>query len=426
MEQRPVFDLSQSQAEAQAGVMEWYAACLKERSGKIAEHDPPKNFEFEKSIYRLFGYAGTGKTTTIRSTISALNSARERPLRVAFAAFTGKAALVMRKQGLPAKTIHSLIYALVPPPEDKIQELEKKIKETSDLGHKKQLRAELRELAQPQFEINEDSELRRMDLLVLDECSMVNNDMLRDLLYFKVPILVLGDPGQLPPVEGPGALISERPDRLLTEIHRQAADNPIIDFATRARNGIPLRYGDFGKAKHIPRSSLTDKDLTAYEQILCGKNITRKTLNTQYRRICGYTSHLPLEGERLICLKNNRANNLFNGSMCEVVKVLDLLDFSIVLLIRAEGYAAIEVKALRAHFDAYVDKEALNNVRWYEKAQTDEFDFGYAITVHKSQGSQWDSILLYDDKMFVWNPRERKRWLYTGITRAVDSLLVVS
>ena len=428
------FVLSPSQQIAQNNVACWYGQCqadLDNCEQRLLNAVSGSADALSQPIYRLFGYAGTGKTTVIRSTIDAL-AEHFGSCHCGFAAYTGKAALIMRKQGLPAKTIHSLIYKVVPPPEDKIRELEKRIKDTADDGDRKRLRAELREVAQPTFELNEESELRSMDMLCLDECSMIDDPMLKDLQYFNVPLLVLGDPGQLPPIHGHGALMSAKPDSLLTEIHRQARGNPIIDFATRARNGIPIlichHYASdgSGSAQHMSIRDLTEETILSVDQVLCGKNVTRRTLNSQIRAALGYETHLPVEGDKLICLRNNIGRGLFNGLMCEVVDVLDILDTSILLMVKPEtGDKPIKVEALRAHFDAYYDADAMNNVRWYDRARCDEFDFGYAITVHKAQGSQWDSVLLYDDKFLAWKREERKKWLYTACTRAAERLIVV-
>lgn len=381
-------------------------------------------------IFRLFGYAGTGKTTTIRHIIKQLGLTSS----VVFGAYTGKAAMVMRKHGLPAQTIHSMIYVPVMPDKDECNRLQKALQTSIDPDEKLRLRKELKEAGQVHFALraHEDSVLHNTSLLVLDECSMVNDEMLNDLLSWEVPILSLGDPGQLPPIDGEGALTREKPDFLLTEIHRQALDNPIIDFATRARNGIFIPKIALGGSKHVAQSMLTTEQVLSYDQILCGKNDTRKKLNTRIRGLRGVTNNIyPEVGDKLICLKNDAEEGLFNGMMCEVIEVGDLLDTSIELRIYRETddreeSDPITVRALRAHFDAYQDKEALDNVKWWERSDTQEFDFGYAITVHKSQGSQWDNVLLWDDKFFVWDRVERKRWLYTGITRAVENVTIAS
>lgn len=381
----------------------------------------------DEPIFRLFGYAGTGKTTTIRFIIEQLQI-RDSTL---FGAYTGKAAMVMRKHGLPALTLHSMIYIPVKPDAAKCRALQKILLETTDPDMKLRIRKELKEAGQVHFVRREleDSILANASLLVLDECSMVNDEMLNDLLSFGVPILSLGDPGQLPPIDGEGALTREAPNFLLTEIHRQALDNPIIDFATRARNGIFIPKIVLGGSRNTAQSMLSNETVLSYDQILCGKNDTRKKINQRVRGLKGLVDIYPVVGDKLICLKNDAENGLFNGMMCEVMERGELLDTSIVLKIFRETdnrdeSDPITVRALRAHFESYQDKDAMDNIKWWERADTNEFDYGYAITVHKSQGSQWDNVLLWDDGFFVWDRKERKRWLYTGITRAVENITI--
>ena len=128
-------------------------------------------------MFRLFGYAGVGKTTLARHVAEAAAG------ETAFAAFTGKAAMVMRAHGCSgATTIHALIY---------------RASEGVD--------------GAPTFTLNEDGPASRASLIVIDECSMVDAELARDLLSFGKPILVLGDPFQLPPVKGGGYFTDRRP-----------------------------------------------------------------------------------------------------------------------------------------------------------------------------------------------------------------------
>ncbi|MBK9080549.1 MAG: AAA family ATPase, partial [Rhizobiales bacterium] len=157
----------------------------------------------EPQVFRLFGYAGTGKTTLARHVADQADG------EALFAAFTGKAALVMRSKGCRnAQTIHSLIYR----PADTESET-------------------------PTFTLNHESAAARAELIVIDECSMVDEELGRDLLSFGKPVLVLGDPGQLPPVKGGGFFTDAEPDAMLTEVHRQASDDPIIRLSMIAREG---------------------------------------------------------------------------------------------------------------------------------------------------------------------------------------------
>lgn len=431
-----MLELSPGQIEAKQKVLAWLAIAnsepitpTKPLSGSFdLDADLGAPVPQPKGVFKLHGYAGTGKTTIIRAIL-----AEQPDLVVCFAAYTGKAALVMQRQGLEATTIHSLIYKVIPPNKPRCEELFKLIRETADAGEKKRLQQELEVEQKIRFELKdtEESDLAKADLLVLDECSMVNDDMLADLQTFGVPILALGDPGQLPPIDGSGALVRGKPDAFLTEIHRQAQDNPIIDFATRARNGIPLPTGKKGSSLRCFQYQLDRKIMLAVDQILTGKNVTRQDINRRVRAMRGFSGVYPQVGEKVICLRNDRNKMIFNGQIGEVVEVGELLHASIELKVKMEGAPGtnpepIDVRALRAHFDSYNDKEALKNVKRWEFADSQEFDFGYAITVHKAQGSQWDNVLVWDDGFLNWKAAERKQWLYTAITRAAQSIIIAS
>ena len=417
MEQSGNFELSGQQLAAKEQIEVWFTNL---REGK------PENL-----IFRLFGYAGTGKTTTIRKLIADLEL--RMGYDVFFGAYTGKAAMVMRKQGLPARTIHSLIYKPVMPIRSECEKLKEAWHAEEEEGEKKRKKQEYDNACKVRFVLrnNEDpSDLDNAELLVLDECSMVNDDMLADIKTFGVPLLVLGDPGQLPPIEGEGALTREKPDIMLTQIHRQAEGDPIIDYSIRARNGVYIPYMSHGKSGHYHKHQIEDVKILEYDQILTGKNVTRQTLNQDIRKLRGYESPYPMVGEKLICLKNDPEHGLFNGMMCECVGVGDILSTYIELEIKREtdleDYPPMKVNALLAHFDRYYDKDALDKVPWWDKKGTNEFDYGYAITVHKAQGSQWDNVCLYDDKFLAgWKKEERKRWMYTAITRAIEGIHIV-
>ena len=175
-------------------------------------------------VFRLFGFAGTGKTTLARHFAEGIDG------EVAFGAYTGKAAHVLRQKGCAdAATIHSLIYR------PKAMEDEEA----------------------PLFTINRESAASKADLIVIDECSMVDEELGRDLLSFGVRVLVLGDPAQLPPVKGGGFFTEHEPDAMLTEVHRQARDNPIIRLSMEIREGAErLAVGDYGDSRVIRRADI--------------------------------------------------------------------------------------------------------------------------------------------------------------------------
>src|SRR3981081_2818468 len=154
------------------------AAWLKARPGS---RGTPQTF-------RLFGYAGTGKTTLARHLAEDVDG------KVVFAAFTGKAALVMRRKGCTdASTIHSMIY---------------RARESGE--------------ETPSFALWGEAPASKASLIVLDECSMVDAELGRDLMSFGCPLLVLGDTAQLPPIQGGGFFTECEPEVMLTEVHRQA------------------------------------------------------------------------------------------------------------------------------------------------------------------------------------------------------------
>lgn len=344
-------------------------------------------------VFRLFGYAGTGKTTLARHVAEDIDG------DVSFGAFTGKAALVMRSKGcVGASTIHSMIYRPKRPAEDEEEE------ETFS------------------FALNRRSEVSKAALIVVDECSMVDEELGRDLLSFGKPTLVLGDPAQLPPVKGGGFFTEAEPDVMLTEVHRQAADNPIIRLSMEVREGRELAHGDFGEAQIIRRRDITADRILAADQVLVGLNRTRQLYNRRIRELRGFTSPTPEVSEKLVCLRNDKAKGLQNGGIFRVDRVKDpkggLLKFE---LAPEDGFERRRIAA--SVWPAFFEGggEALP---WPVRRRSDEFDYGYALTVHKAQGSQWDDVVLFDEG-FAFR-EHRARWLYTGITRAAERLTVVA
>lgn len=346
----------------------------------------------DRPIFRLFGYAGTGKTTLARHFAESVAGP------VLFGAYTGKAAMVMRKNGCHgASTLHSLIY---------VAEQNEKTGKTNWL-------------------LNESGPLDKADLIIVDECSMVDKEMGEDLLSFDVPILVLGDPAQLPPVKGGGYFTSQQPDVMLTEIHRQAADNPIVRIATDIREGRAVAFGEQGETKIIPRKNVDRDEILQCDQVLVGKNDTRRKYNQRIRQLLGRDSVLPGKGDRLVCLKNNRPKKLNNGSLWEALHVPEKIVGSI-----EDHCVEMEIRSLdferQIPIDVMVRRECfagdIETVDWKTRRDFDEFDFGYALTVHKAQGSQWDHVVLFDESATFRD--SRARWLYTGVTRAAEKLTI--
>jgi exodeoxyribonuclease-5 len=361
------------QEAALKAVAEW----LKQKPGRRGT--PP--------IFRLFGYAGTGKTTLAK------HVAKDVDGRVLFAAFTGKAALVMRRKGCTgASTIHGLIYRAL------------------ESGKE-----------EPSFELWDDAPARNAKLIVIDECSMVDEELGRDLMSFNVPLLVLGDPAQLPPVAGGGFFTEARPDAMLTEVHRQAQDDPIVRISMDIRAGKRLEPGTYGETMIVPRSALDPQRVLNADQILVGRNATRRAYNQRMRERRGFPDPLPMQNDKLVCLRNNKAKGLLNGGLWLVHERPRLRRKILNLRLTPEDNPKADALKVRARCECFTG--GLEEIAWDDRKRYQEFDFGYVLTVHKAQGSQWDDVALFDESFAFAESRER--WLYTGVTRAAKRLTLV-
>lgn len=355
-----------------------------------------------EQVFRIFGYAGTGKTWLAKFLAENIKGMTQ------YAAFTGKACQVLRNKDCHnAATLHSLIY-----------------------------KAERLKDGNIKFVLNVfDSPLKYCKLVILDEVSMVGEELAKDLLKFGVKVLVLGDPAQLPPVKAGEGYFMKDPDVMLTEIHRQAAENPIIALSMhlRAKKGLRsfFKHADsFGDKVRLV-DSVSAKEALEFDQIICGKNKTRQMRNERVRQLKGFAGPYPNVGEKLICLRNNSSNGLFNGQMWSVtqieekagyydeIKEAKLPDHIHVYAKSLDDEGLVSTGVMKEMFDGGYDK-----IHWSMKKNFDEFDFGHVITCHKSQGSQWDNVLLYDES-YVF-PDDKFRWLYTAATRAADRLTIIS
>jgi exodeoxyribonuclease V len=377
------------------------------------------------------GYAGTGKTTMAKSLVNEPG--------VLFAAYTGKAAHVLREKGLPATTIHRLIYqphekcmAHLRQLKDRRKALLGKDRPSPDIELAQldiEIAKESKNVRKPDFSLNMESPLWGASLLVVDEYSMVSQQLGEDLLAFNCPILALGDPGQLPPVNG-DCFFRDEPDVMLTEIHRQARDNPIIRLATEVREGGDLKAGTYGESRVIRRSDIGSDDFDSTmlnaDQVLVGTNRTRKDLNLRIRDMLGRKSRYPEPDDKIVCLRNNSDEGLFNGQTWYVVESKDLrtkgrnretyLEMSLTSDLLDDD--AVDCDCV-AHKSAFIT--GANQLDPEIHRLANEFEYGYALTVHKSQGSEWDSIFLLDE----WFWEKRDKWLYTAITRAAKRMTII-
>jgi len=416
-------DLSPQQEDAERRVLSWLNA-HRIAQGSQSRATVPQTF-------RLFGYAGTGKSTLLKRLLQDVTWGP-----VLAATFTGKAASVVTRKGVECSTIHQLIYKPAGEKGSMLKELqaeERKLltaiekAEGPDAGIRAELRTvrdklrvEREDAGRPFFQRNPDSLLRGAAVLALDEVSMVDQPMGEDLLSFDAPILALGDPAQLPPVKGSGYFTQGRPDVLLTEVHRQAEGSPILMLATAARMGHALPQGlqstDQGRAE-VMRGRPHPDHVLAADQVLCGRNATRIALNRRIRDLKGLDPNRPEPGDKLVCLRNNRDMGLLNGTLWTVDAVRAAGERGKLLLSLTSDEGVPLDQVITAHEAPFLGQD----VPHYELRDAEHFDYGYALTVHKSQGSQWGSVVLFDD----WTGSSRREWLYTGVTRAADSLLVV-
>lgn len=384
-------------------------------------------------VFYLAGYAGTGKTTLAKTVAEGSDGF------VPFCAFTGKAASVLQRKGcLGASTIHSLIYRSSEKSKKALRELEDALLARmaavkQELGERwsqqlqdddrivselrRKLEIERSNVARPAFMLNPDSDLCDADFAIVDECSMVDGRMGQDLLSFGKKILVLGDPAQLPPVMGEGFFTSAEPDFMLTEIHRQASENPIIAMATIVREGGTLQLGRYGSSL-VTADRLDPQDVLTYGQILVGKNATRHAVNARVRQLKDINDTYPQLGERLVCLRNEHDKGLLNGTLWSVtdVGVHDASADSIFMTVKPEdGGEEQGVECHSQHFDG-------RKLEFYERKEKSEFAFGYALTCHKAQGSEWPSVLVFDESATF--KEDRRKWLYTAITRAAERVTI--
>jgi exodeoxyribonuclease V len=396
-----------------------------------------------QQVFRLFGYAGVGKTTITRHAIAELGL--EVALgEVLYAAYTGKAALCMTRAGTPASTIHQLLYRVNEVTKAEIERLEKEIASleaeipslspgarTIEMTCLAALKTQLTDAYKPRFVLNDESRIRDADLIVLDEMSMVPEEMATDLLSFGKPILVLGDPGQLPPIKGEGYFTNTTPDVMLTEIHRQAQDSPIIRLATKAREGrtIPLETYGAGVEKTF-RTRATPDRLLQFDQVICGRNATRMQLTLGMRHAQGLTEALPTgPRDKIIVLRNRHDLGVVNGHFVTLDNIAPVNDITVSATVVTEDGAAIGgTKArLPIYTGNFLDHVELDPNRerrdfWNKKGLIDATE-GNAITCHKAQGSQWPSVAVVQDGM-GGTPEDRSRWLYTAITRAERGLSI--
>lgn len=367
-------------------------------------------------LYLTENYIVTHNTTITSTVVSTLGAQGY----TAYAAPTGKAAQVLKNKGNEgAVTIHKLIYDAHFDPKAKRYVFTKK----------KELEGN------PKY-------------IVVDEFSMVNQHVWEDLLSFHVPVLALGDQAQLPPVSDSPRMaeIMRNPHAVLTEIMRQESDNEIIDLATDIRLGKPLcLYKPKGEnVRFLQKWELSPAHLVWADQVLCATNKTRIELTRQIRKAKGFTSEEPQIGDLLICSGNHwnfssmGGEPLTNGLIGKIIykrlekrhtfsngKFIPILFVNLELEDGDVFYnVPVDYNCLLTGKPSLTQEEKVLLKKEKRRKVPIEMDYGWAITVHRAQGSEWDKVLIVEES-FPFDRENHKRHLYTAITRSAKRCLIV-
>lgn len=385
-------NLSQDQATVLKALIHWYKS---------------KN---KTQFITLGGYAGTGKTTLIaiiKKALDKIHEEKKQKIKMAFCSYTGRATQNLKttlkehqvlNRRDTVSTIHGLIYDPV---------------ETSNgviIGWKKKTEI-------------------KAGLIIVDEASMIDEFIWNDLLSFDVPIIAVGDHGQLAPINGSFNLM-ENPNLKLENIHRHVAGNPIIKISTDARKYGKINPGSYSNnvikysSNNYNYHDASENLLENYTNdmlVLCGYNSTRVKINQFIRNAFGFDLPEPQVSDRVICLRNNHNKNIYNG-MLGTIKSIDTSQ---------KTFYDVEIKMddIEKNYSGKIYAPQFNSIKPINFTKdrgkiglSDLFDFGYALTVHKAQGSQARKVVLFEERSSKMDDDRWRRWLYTGVTRAQNEL----
>lgn len=376
-------------------------------------------------LYLTNDYIVTHNTTIVLYLIEKLKLKMN---EVLFLAFQGKAACRMTMTGLPAKTIHSAIY-----------KYEKELMKDSEGRYLRNEKGNIRKkgvFRKREFIGGKDE----IKLIVVDEAGMVNKEIAEDLKSFGIPIIVLGDLNQLPPVFGSAYFLTE-PDVVLTKIMRQNEGNPIVYLSQQILAGNNLNVGIYGKSEVIPKSDLTDTHFSRSDIVLTETNRLRWNVNNFFREQLRQYKQLdyPHNGEKVICRKNNWKRSIDGGifltnGMSGYVDSIQKWTYNrknntMVMDFRPDFTQSIfKDVTFNYEFMYTAPQSSLEETENSKDAMNDyfndRFEFGYAITCYTSQGSQFNKVL-YLNENIMRTREDQKKLAYTAITRAIDSITVV-
>ena len=379
-----------------------------------------EKYQNHEKYVTICGFAGVGKSTLVKFAIEALNVEQN---RVAYACYTGKAAEVLRQKGNKnAMTLHRLLYDSIPRPGGGF-------------------------FRKPKLSLD-------YDIVVIDEISLTPKSMIDMLLKHKVFCIFIGDNFQLPQIDKNEAHdYLNHPDIFLSTIMRQEAESEIIQLTMKIRNGEDIPYMNGKEVMVIPKEELATGHLLWADQIICGTNQVRINVNNQMRQLKGFEGDLPQDGEKLICLRNYWDDISDDGTSCLVNGLTGTIKNPFSTVIHAPRYVKMRDHAMptihcefiaddtneifsSVDMDKYMIQHGEPFLDWRESYALGRlkmrigdiipraFTYGYCITCHKSQGSEWNKVLVLEER-FPFEKKEHARWLYTAATRAADKLVIM-
>jgi exodeoxyribonuclease-5 len=400
----------------------------------------------------LGGPAGSGKSFCVEQVQDELHLDA---IDIAYIAYTGKAAMRLRRRGINATTMHKFMYvpegsvllhkcpkcknvslkideileftftSLSADSKSMIQCIDRECKYQAELTAAELIlmsaemdwemskKAKKRELKFRKRSINEILPLPK--LIVVDEASMINEFHQKELEAYGIPVLYVGDQFQLPPIQGK-SLVATQPDFLLTQIHRQAEGNPIIQLSMMVRSGQRIPLGKMGANVLVCRPhDISLKTMVKADQVICGKNDTRRSINDEMREYFGRHDRMPCVGDKVICTRNNWTLGIVNGQIGTIVdlKIIDSASRMAIFDFLDEDdtlYPSIKV-----------DLDTLTEKETQPRKGFNGFQYGNAISCHKFQGSEANKLIIYEEQ-FMDNATHIL-WCYTAVTRAIQRLI---
>jgi exodeoxyribonuclease-5 len=286
-------------------------------------------------------------------------------------------------------------------------------------------------------------------LLIVDEASMINQEMFNLIKQYNLKTLYIGDHFQLPPV-GDSFNIMLNPDFKMEKILRQNEDNHIIQLAEMVRRGQKIPLGVYGKSKHTLK--FNKQDLLNYDEIITWTNKTKDMINEAVREQLGFLKDVPQMDDKMIVRMNCPAKNICNGQIIYIMNNPKLnkhgawkVEFVDELAYNDPFIMAQTDEYTKACASIHLSKDELEKIRitpskWKRIPNTNftkfvpseekspyqiHLDWGYAITAHAAQGSSWKNIAVMLDKR-IYHLKDGYRWIYTAITRAEESVVIYS